>query len=293
MTLRAMSLCAVGFLLAAPPPTPANEICPAESELVHDPNPGSKDWACIETRGDGTRVREGWSVTHRPDGTLQSACEFSDDVEHGRCSYHAENGKLVSRGTYQHGQRAGYWWVWGMLELLPEPRADDDRARPRAFLANLLAALDVPDPDIAALVQYLLDVDWDQYHDIRTAPRFCARSACVSAGVDGTESILAIQYAPPIEAFVEADFEILDQRSIDEQKAEQRAAAKREAAYQKALTKYERDSARADGTRLVCMDGTRSPSCTCGGGWQGCCSHHGGVSHCPAEYPEPPLPPVD
>jgi hypothetical protein len=28
---------------------------------------------------------------------------------------------------------------------------------------------------------------------------------------------------------------------------------------------------------LVCCDGTSSPSCTCEGPRNGCCSHHGGV----------------
>ncbi len=42
---------------------------------------------------------------------------------------------------------------------------------------------------------------------------------------------------------------------------------------------------RYDRTALVCNDGTRSPSCTCGGSRRGCCSRHGGVSHCPASLP--------
>ncbi len=32
--------------------------------------------------------------------------------------------------------------------------------------------------------------------------------------------------------------------------------------------------------RLLCCDGTLSPSCTCGGSRRGCCSHHGGVCGC-------------
>lgn len=31
---------------------------------------------------------------------------------------------------------------------------------------------------------------------------------------------------------------------------------------------------------LRCNDGTLSPTCTCGGSWRGCCSHHGGVAGC-------------
>ena len=29
-----------------------------------------------------------------------------------------------------------------------------------------------------------------------------------------------------------------------------------------------------------CCDGTRSPTCECGGPKRGCCSHHGGVCGC-------------
>lgn len=32
--------------------------------------------------------------------------------------------------------------------------------------------------------------------------------------------------------------------------------------------------------RLLCCDGSLSPSCTCGGSRRGCCSHHGGVCGC-------------
>jgi hypothetical protein len=35
---------------------------------------------------------------------------------------------------------------------------------------------------------------------------------------------------------------------------------------------------------LRCRDGTLSPSCICGGSRRGCCSHHGGVAGCSADY---------
>jgi hypothetical protein len=31
---------------------------------------------------------------------------------------------------------------------------------------------------------------------------------------------------------------------------------------------------------LRCCDGMLSPTCTCSGSHQGCCSHHGGVCGC-------------
>lgn len=293
MAFRSLILGLLGLVLVAPPGPPVRATCPPESEVVYDATPGSQDWSCIETRGDGTQIRAGWSVTYRPSGSMLSACEFADDVEHGHCSRYDESGAPMSRGSYRHGQRVDYWWFWGVLEVTPEARSDTDRARPREFLEMLLAALDVAEPDVPALAQYLLDVPWDQAHDIRTAPRFCAASACISAALDGTKSILAIQYDPPAEIVVAPEFEVVDQRAAKERKAEQRAASKREADYQTALTKYERAVSRADGTHLVCMDGTRSPSCVCGQNPQGCCSHRGGVSHCPADYPDPPLPPLE
>ena len=47
----------------------------------------------------------------------------------------------------------------------------------------------------------------------------------------------------------------------------------------------EKAQARASAS-LRCGDGTDSPSCTCGGGaHRGCCSHHGGVRGCSADFP--------
>ncbi len=37
---------------------------------------------------------------------------------------------------------------------------------------------------------------------------------------------------------------------------------------------------------LLCNDGTRSPTCICGGSHRGCCSWHGGVAGCSAESPD-------
>ncbi|NJK88265.1 MAG: hypothetical protein HC923_01985 [Myxococcales bacterium] len=274
-----------------PPPSPAKAICPADAEVVRSAEVGSQDWACVKTRGDGTRVLHGWSVTHEPDGSSHIACEYVDGVLHGHFTRFAEEGSPLVRGTYDHGSRTGYWWLWSGLEFAPAPRSETDRARPRRFIETLLLALDVPEDDVPVIAQYLLDSDYSSQHDIRTAPQLCARSSCVSAAMDGPDSVIAVQFDPPPEKFVEVEIIAVEQRAAKERKAEERAAAKREAAYEKALAKYESDVDRADRTRLVCNDGTRSPSCICGGGWQGCCSHHGGVSHCPATYPTPPLPP--
>jgi len=58
------------------------------------------------------------------------------------------------------------------------------------------------------------------------------------------------------------------------QKAEQ-ARAEAEARRQAAV-----EAARAASRRLMCCDGTVSPSCLCSGSRRGCCSHHGGVCGC-------------
>jgi hypothetical protein len=62
------------------------------------------------------------------------------------------------------------------------------------------------------------------------------------------------------------------ERAAREERARQREVAQREAA--------RRSWARA---RLLCRDGTLSPTCVCGGSRRGCCSHHGGVAGCSAD----------
>jgi hypothetical protein len=65
--------------------------------------------------------------------------------------------------------------------------------------------------------------------------------------------------------------------------ARQRAAAEERQRVQAEQRERAREEAaeRAQAYRpLLCNDGTQSPSCTCGGSWRGCCSHHGGVSGC-------------
>ena len=61
--------------------------------------------------------------------------------------------------------------------------------------------------------------------------------------------------------------------------------------YKAAVIRYEKLSRQWERTSLRCNDGARSPSCTCGGSWQGCCSWHGGVDGCPREEPTSPDPP--
>jgi hypothetical protein len=67
----------------------------------------------------------------------------------------------------------------------------------------------------------------------------------------------------------------------------EREAEAREAARARRREEAVRESAqrRWSSARLLCNDGTLSPSCVCGGSHRGCCSWHGGVDGCSAPYP--------
>ena len=67
-----------------------------------------------------------------------------------------------------------------------------------------------------------------------------------------------------------------EQRAADEQAVADKRAAVAAAREEKRRQAQERREERANRS-LECNDGTTSPSCTCGGNWSGCCSHHGGV----------------
>lgn len=83
-----------------------------------------------------------------------------------------------------------------------------------------------------------------------------------------------------------------NEETIDAARKAREAAAKREAAKPDERTKpYSGGSSASsnapgagtsssDGGRLLCCDGSLSPSCTCSGPRRGCCSHHGGVCGC-------------
>jgi hypothetical protein len=63
---------------------------------------------------------------------------------------------------------------------------------------------------------------------------------------------------------------------------EERAARRREAEEERAARRREAEERREawSSRGLRCCDGTLSPSCSCGGSHQGCCSHHRGVCGC-------------
>lgn len=85
-----------------------------------------------------------------------------------------------------------------------------------------------------------------------------------------------------LDAETDKEVKVIEERRRRAEELEakrQEAAERRETAIREA---QERREARAY-SPLLCNDGTESPSCTCGGRRQGCCSHHGGVAGCSAD----------
>jgi hypothetical protein len=126
-----------------------------------------------------------------------------------------------------------------------------------------------------------------------------ARVAAQKRAIDTWSELTAVEPGPePSRLAATRDAHARDVARLDKQEAalrkkqeaeERRAAAAqaraekkrlaREAREQRRREAAERRAARASGS-LMCNDGTESPTCTCGGSWRGCCSHHGGVAGC-------------
>lgn len=84
---------------------------------------------------------------------------------------------------------------------------------------------------------------------------------------------LGEQLARVDSAIAQADQRQRQQDALVEQRQRQREEAGRR-----------REMQRRTMAPLRCRDGTLSPSCICGGSRRGCCSHHGGVAGCSADY---------
>jgi len=92
------------------------------------------------------------------------------------------------------------------------------------------------------------------------------------------DTSLAKEIKEECEALREQGFKKVErQREAATREAEQ-ALRRTEAAKKVALRRWAL-------APLLCNDGTRSPSCVCGGSHRGCCSWHGGVGGCSARYP--------
>lgn len=70
----------------------------------------------------------------------------------------------------------------------------------------------------------------------------------------------------------------IERKREAEARAAERVRRREEAAREAAQRRWAR-------APLLCNDGTPSPTCICGGSRRGCCSWHGGVAGCSAEYP--------
>jgi hypothetical protein len=282
-----LSLFLLGLLTLAPPP-PAPDLCPAGAQPRGYAPPDGNGWECVVPGEHGVLLRHGWAVDYWPNGNEKSACEYDHGELHGRCSEWDEAGHLMVRGRYEAGQPVGYWWFWEVLGMLGDP----DGAVARKFAEKLVTALGCGEGEAPALAQFLLEQAFAVQTDIRAAPQVCTSRLCVSAAnVDG-RGLLAVQFQPPQTKADQSASELA--RAAKEASAAQalidRAQKKRDKAREKAEAGYEAQVHRWDYTQLQCVDGTRSPSCICGGSWQGCCSHHGGVAGCPKDYPEAPAP---
>lgn len=282
----------VATLLTAAGPSPqppAISTCPGGGRWYGHAPPHGYEYYCGIER-DGKVVRHGWYVAFHASGSLQEACEYEEGELDGRCSQYDENGDVTHRGQYRGGIPVGYHWAWGVW--IGDP---DEPEEQRKFLEVFLTNLEVPPSDAPVLAQHLLDHHTIAVDDIRNAPQICGATHCVSAGVVDGEAVLAIQFGPSAQKVEDgaAAYRVGEARATRQKAAALGAARARKKKYERALEAYERKVRAWEYTRLRCNDGTRSPTCVCGGGHRGCCSHHGGVWGCPRDMPERPLPPED
>lgn len=298
----------VAWLLADSPARAAE--CPTGATWQGAPPPRGDGYFCAKPDPSGGLVRHGWAVMFDRFTTFKrEECEYLNDQLHGRCTRYDADGNRTERGYHEHGKRAREWWFWS----LPSAREPSQRVRlpagatatpaqlveRRAVLHQLLLDLGAAETEAQGLTQHALE-----YIDDAGAKRqlVCGDHVCMGPG--RADEPLYVKLGPGA-AEVERDREVLAalqtraQAAVDKE-SKQIEVARRQAAaeqqrkikeYRAAVAKYKKLSRQWDYTRLRCNDGTRSPSCVCGGSWQGCCSWHGGVDGCPRDPPEAPTPP--
>lgn len=276
----------LGLLITLLTPSPEHR-CPEGSVATGYGPPNDLMWQCIKKDSEDNPIRHGWRVHFWPNANMRSACEYREDIRHGRCSTWNEEGNLLTRGRYEKGVRTGYWWIWGLLEKV---LYDPDGAQAALNADKLLVELGVAQEDAPPLAEYLVERHTDDFADIRNAPQLCTPSACVSVSKVQGKIILAVQVLPPEGKQGAADTELprLTKQATRQRRKIEQARKRRARKFIKAKKGYSQKVRRWDYTSLLCEDGRRSPSCTCGGSYQGCCSYHGGVAGCPRDYPEKP-----
>ena len=129
--------------------------------------------------------------------------------------------------------------------------------------------------DLASRVpaQKLAITAWSELAAVESAPE-SVRLADVRSAHARDVVLLAKQ-----EEILRKKQEVADRREAAQQARAEKKRLAIEAREQRRVEAAERRAAR-ESRSLMCNDGTESPSCTCGGSWQGCCSHHGGVDGC-------------
>ena len=275
------------FALLQPPPI--GETCPEGARIEGYAPPDGDAWACVLHDTGADPIRHGWSVEYWPNGSIKLALEYAHGEPHGRFSRWSMTGQLVARGHYEGGRQIGYWWYWGALEL---GLYDPDGAVARTFAEALLEKVGVDEADARALAEHLFERHADAHADIRDALQVCTPSACVSAATIEGRTALAVQLEPPVDKVDATQTEVA--RLAAQSKAAHATIARerkrRDKEYARAKQRYDQNLRSWNYTRLQCVDGTRSPSCICGGSERGCCSHHGGVAGCPRDLPTAPSP---
>lgn len=283
--------------------------CPDGATWQGAPPPRGEAYLCAKPGPTGGLVRHGWAVLFDRLTTFKrEECEYRDGVRHGHCTLFDADGERIERGYFEAGKRAREWWFWTLPSAdplrrvrLPVASAANPRqlTERRAILHQALVDLGADDAEASGLGQYVLE-----YIDDASAVRrvVCGDRICVGPG-RAAEPI----YVKLSSSFSEAErdrtllsafFTRAQTATTTEQKqfevAERKEAAERQRQlkeYRAAVARYPKLVRQWEYTSLRCNDGTRSPSCVCGGNWRGCCSHHGGIDGCPREEPTPPVPP--
>lgn len=290
----------------------APQQCPAGASWQGQPPPRGEGYSCAKPGPDGTLVRHGWTVQFDRLSTLkQEECEYLNGVRHGRCTFHDADGNRSERGYFENGKRAREWWFW-TFEAPQRPGSGRTRVAAatslppgqvierREDLQHLLLELGASEDDARGLTEHALN-----YVDGSQVKRriLCAATMCVGPGRAPDEPLYV--KLSPTSSEVERDKDSMpgllsraQAASATERGVAEVAARKAEGDekrklkdYKAAVIRYEKLSRQWERTSLRCNDGARSPSCTCGGSWQGCCSWHGGVDGCPREEPTSPDPP--
>lgn len=283
--------------------------CPQGATWQGAPPPRGDGYFCAKPGPRGDLVRHGWAVVFDRFTTYKrEECEYRDGVRHGHCTFYDADGERTERGFFEGGKRTREWWFWSLPSAdpvrrvrLPAASSANPRqlAERRTLLHGLLGDMGADEAEAKGLAQHALD-----YLDDPAAPRrvICGDQVCLGPG-RGAEPLYFKLTVTAAEA--ERDRAVLAallakaQTATEVERKQLEVVERKEAAerqrqikeYRAAVARYPKLVRQWERTSLRCNDGTRSPSCVCGGSWQGCCSWHGGVDGCPREEPTPPVPP--